>query len=82
MEKIKLFEDYNIINESKYSNTLKLVLKYWFFKTDEYDPLVRKIADVCSLAGYQENEIEELCDLISDFSNESYQRGINSTYMD
>ncbi len=47
-----------------YSNTLQLVLKYWPTKTNENDPLVRKFAEIATLASLEEQDIAEFCELL------------------
>jgi len=64
---------------SKYSNTFELVKKHWpIANLDESDLFFMKIVDVCSCANYDENNIEKLCSLISDFYDDGYQKGIYS----
>lgn len=67
---------------SEFSKTLDLVIKHWpHAGSSESDPLVRKIAEIAALAGAEEQDIAELCELISDFSDEAFHRGIDAVNM-
>jgi hypothetical protein len=63
---------------SRFSNTIEIVIKHWPHKTDDNDPMVRKVADICSLAGAEEQDIAEFCEMLSDFSDLAFQRGIDA----
>jgi hypothetical protein len=67
---------------SEFLKTLDLVIKHWpHAGASESDPLVRKIAEIAALAGAEEQDIAELCELISDFSDEAFVRGIDAVNM-
>lgn len=63
---------------SQFSKALELTIKHWPSAVDETDPLLRKFAEIAALAGAEEQDIEEFCSLLSDFSDEAFQRGIDA----
>lgn len=63
---------------SKYSIALSNVIKHWPFANCEDSPLVLKLSEQFALAGSSEEEIKDICNLISDEINDAFSNGINS----
>lgn len=64
---------------SKFSKELDLAVKHWPLKTTAEDPAVRKFAEIAALAGLEERDIAEFCDMISEIQDEAFHRGILAT---
>jgi len=58
--------------------TTEQIQKHFPFANSKNDKLVILLAAHFSEANTSEKEIEEICDLISDMSDESFQRGLDS----
>lgn len=56
----------------------ELVKKHFPINNPEKSPLFEKIVEVCFHARYYEQDIEELCDSISDFKDEAFSRGVDA----
>jgi len=63
---------------SNFQKHLELTLKHWPIKTEENNPMVRKFAEIASLASLEEQDIQEFCDQLSDELDNSFRRGQNS----
>lgn len=57
---------------------IEIVKKYYPIANAEDTPLFQRVVDVCFFAGYYEQDIEEFCNALSDFSDESFQRGVDA----
>lgn len=60
---------------------VEMVKRHFPLANPEGSPLFERIVDVCFFAGYQEQDIEELCNSLSNFSDESFKRGIDAGRM-
>lgn len=63
---------------SKFQKHLELVLKHYPKKKTETDSVIRKLAEICALAGLEEQDIDELCELLSNEFDESYANGMGT----
>lgn len=63
---------------SKYTKHIELVLKHFPKRLDENDPLIRKLAEATAMAGFEEQDIAELCEALSDEFDKSFQNGIDA----
>jgi len=65
---------------SRYNTTLQIAINHWPTKTDVQDPLVRKFAEIATMAGIDEQDIEEFCDHLSNFQDAAFQRGVDAVH--
>jgi hypothetical protein len=63
---------------SKFQKHLELVLKHYPKKKTEDDTVIRKLAEICALAGAEEQDIAELCEALSDEFDSSFTNGIHA----
>jgi hypothetical protein len=56
----------------------EVVKKHYPIQNPEGSPLFERIVDVCFFAGYYEQDIAELCESLSGFSDGAFQRGIDA----
>ncbi len=62
----------------EYEEVKNLVLKFYPQRKNENDPLIIKLATICTNAKCTSEEIEDLCDNFSDELDNSFSNGINS----
>jgi hypothetical protein len=63
---------------SRFNTTLQIIINHWPTKTDVQDPMVHKFAEIATMAGIEEQDIEEFCDHLSNFQDAAFQRGIEA----
>lgn len=56
--------------------TLAIVLKHWPIAVDEKNELVERLTSAFQAANLSEAEIERICNLISDLSDDAFTRGV------
>ncbi len=65
---------------SRFNTTLQITINHWPTKTDVQDPMVHKFAEIATMAGIDEQDIEEFCDHLSNFQDAAFQRGVDAVH--
>ena len=63
---------------NNFQKHLERVKKHWPRVVNGEDRLVRRLAEMSALAGLEEQDIAEFCDLLSDEFDKSFQSGIRA----
>jgi hypothetical protein len=65
---------------SRLTTTLDITVNHWPTKTNDQDPMVRKFAEIATMAGIDEQDIEEFCAHLSNFQDAAFQRGVDACH--
>jgi hypothetical protein len=65
---------------SRFTTTLDITVNHWPTKTNDQDPMVRKFAEIATIAGIEEQDIAEFCEQLSNFQDTAFQRGVEAVH--
>jgi hypothetical protein len=65
---------------SRFTTTLDITVNHWPTKTNDQDPMVRKFAEIATIAGIEEQDIAEFCQQLSNFQDTAFQRGVEAVH--